>query len=85
MLELCTGSVTPTWIDPMLEEFVVSRQEARPLLDISSPMTVAQDTIDPPLQTRPCVVTDEVALTADPTSARDGHRSPDPSTLMNDT
>jgi hypothetical protein len=58
----------------MLEEFVVSHQEARPLLDTSSPTMVAQDMTDPPPsspvqdtppQMGPCVVADEAALVAD--------------------
>ena len=48
VLESRADSVPPTWIDPMQEEFVVSHQEARPLLDTSSPVTVAQDMTDLP-------------------------------------
>jgi hypothetical protein len=42
-LEPRVSSVPPPWIDPMLEEFAASRQEARPLLDTSSPGMVAHD------------------------------------------
>jgi hypothetical protein len=92
-LEPRAGSVPPAWIDPMLEEFAVSHLEARPLLDTYSPARVAQGTTDPPMsspvqgtppQTGPTVVADEAAPAADPTSTRDGRRSPDPSTPTKD-
>jgi len=85
-LEPRMGSVTP---NPMLEEFIISHHEVCPLLETSSPATVAQITIDPPLsspvqgmrpQTGPCVVVEQAALAVDP----DGHHSPDPSTPTKD-
>jgi hypothetical protein len=94
-LEPCASLVPPPWIDPMLEEFATSHQEARPLLDTSSPGTVAQYMTEPPPsspvqgtppQTGPTVVVDEVALAAGtPTSTRDGgHATPNPSTPTKD-